>query len=328
MSSHDLQSSRQIWTEYWRGGRQGCLTDEAPPSARDCVERLWRSWFQQQPPGARILDLACGAGDVARIALGVGAERQLRFTIEGVDLADIEQAMHTQSSTSGTTMRLRGGINIGRLPFPDGSFDLAVSQFGIEYANPAASCAELARVLKPGGGGLFLLHHKESAISAAAAARLRAFASVIGDGVILERARSVYQAIGARSAERIVASRLAEFRQNLRTATETHVTKFGWEENLREMLTFLADLARNPGLFDPFDAQRRLSSAQDMIGAWRSRQEAQLAAALNESGITAFKETSRRAGLKPLDSRLVRDPVDNTVLAWELTFATTRQQTG
>ncbi|HEX9159425.1 MAG TPA: hypothetical protein VF835_04285, partial [Rhizomicrobium sp.] len=61
MSSHDRQLSEQIWTEYWRSGRSGCLTDEAPPSARDHIAQLWRNWFVHQPRGARIIDLACGA---------------------------------------------------------------------------------------------------------------------------------------------------------------------------------------------------------------------------------------------------------------------------
>src|SRR5579864_3867808 len=98
MSSHDRQLSRQIWTEYWRSGRAGCLTDEAPPSARDHIAKLWHSWFGQLSCGTRILDLACGAGEVARTALRVGSEAQLRFQIEGVDLAELAGTAETQAS--------------------------------------------------------------------------------------------------------------------------------------------------------------------------------------------------------------------------------------
>src|ERR1700747_2162393 len=89
MSGHDAKSSAWIWTEYWRTGRQGCLTDEAPPSAQAHIQSLWRSFFQELPRGARIVDLACGSGEVARIALSVGEAARLAFAIEGVDLAQL-----------------------------------------------------------------------------------------------------------------------------------------------------------------------------------------------------------------------------------------------
>lgn len=317
MSSRDLQSSRQIWTEYWRGGRRGCLTDEASASARDHIASLWRNWFRQLPSGARILDLACGAGEVARTALSLGAETQLDFDIEGVDLAELDEVV--QAPASGTRLHLQGGIDIARLPFSDRSFDCAVSQFGVEYTDKNATCAELARVSKAGAVGLFLLHHRESEISAAAQARLRAFAAVVDNAPLFDCARQVYEAIGARAAEQVVRSRLAKFRQRLDVARKSS-DAFAWESNLREILGFLDDLARNPRRYDPFDAIRHLDGARWMIGAWKSRQESQLSAALDENGIAAFAELLRSSGLKPSEPELLRDPATGMLVAWQLAF--------
>jgi len=323
MSSHDLQSSRRIWTEYWRGGRRGCLTEEAPASARGHIENLWRCWFRQLPRGARIIDLATGAGDVARNALSIGGEAELRFVIEGVDLAEFDGTVETEPSARGTTMRVQGSIDLARLPFSNKSFDCAVSQFGIEYAHVEAACCELARVLKPTGGGLFLVHHRESEISTAAASRLQAFTSVIGNSAMLDSARQVYEAISARASQSLVAARLQKFRQSLHAALETHSLGYAWETNLREILGFLSDLARNPHIYDPFDALRRLDAARDMIAAWKSRQESQLAAALDENGMRAFADTHRRCGLNPLEISVVKDPANGAILAWRFAFAAT-----
>ena len=323
MSSHDLRSSREIWTEYWQGGRRGCLTDDAPASAQTHIADLWRNWFQRQSRETRILDLACGAGDVARIALAVGAEARLAFAIEGVDLAELDSAIGTQASAHGSAMRLQGGIDISRLPFPDRSFDCAVSQFGIEYADVNAACRELARVLKPGGGGLLLLHDRESAISTAAAARLQAFASVIGEGGLFDRAKQTYEAVAARAAEPVVASRLAKFRQNLRAAAEAHAARWAWESNVREILGFFDGLARNVRFYDPFDALRRLEDAHAKIAAWKARQEWQLPAALDKSGVAALAELFSRSGLEPIELDLVKDPATGAILARQLTFAAT-----
>ena len=321
MSSHDLQSSRRIWTEYWRSGRGGCLTDEAPVSARKHLAALWRAWFLDLPRGARIVDLACGSGEVARIALSTSAEARLAFNIEGVDLAD--GIGGTDRAGNGTTLHLLGGVDLCRLPFPADSFDCAVSQFGIEYGDVEGACCEVARVLKPASRGLFLVHHSESAITSAARARLQAFAYVIGNGMAFDRARQVYEGIAHGAGESAAATQLSEFRQSLRDALAVHSTECPWETNLREILHFLSDLARSPQIYDPFDALRRLAAARDMIAAWKSRQESQLAAARDEAGMRVFAETMRRSAMEPGDISVVKDPASDAVLAWRLTIVAT-----
>jgi SAM-dependent methyltransferase len=318
MSGTDRASDASIWTEYWRGGRQGCLTDDAPPSAQAHIKALWRVFFQDLPQGARIIDLACGSGEVARIAFAVSEESGLGFAIEGVDLAQLGGA---ERSRNGTTLRLQGGIDLSRLPFPDDGFDCAVSQFGIEYATPEIACRELARVLKPASRGLFIMHHSDSAISAAARSRLQAFASVIGDGIAFDRARQVYGAIAERAAAPVIAARLATLRASVRSGAALHRANCPWETNLREILGFLSDLARNPQIYDPVDALRRLEMARGTIMAWKARQQSQLAAARNPDGMEAFAAAMRAADLQPQDRGLVNDPANNAVLAWQLVFS-------
>lgn len=218
-------------------------------------------------------------------------------------------------------MRLQGGIDLGSLPFPDRSFACAASQFGIEYADVDAASRELARVMKSEACGLFLIHHRESAISTAAVSRLEAFAAVIGDGVVLDRARQVYEALSARAAQSLIASRLSEFRQDLRRAIKLHSSRFAGETNLREILGFLTDLARDPHLYDPRDALRRLSAAREKIAAWKLRQESQIEAARDERGIRMLSDCLGRSGLKSGDVGVVNDPATGEPLAWRLAFA-------
>ena len=317
MSSEDLEASRRIWTEYWHGGRRSCLTGDAPASAQTHVESLWRDWFGRLPQRARIIDLACGAGEVARLAALVSEQMGLRFTIDGVDLADCDGASETSS------VRLKGGIDLANLPFADKSFDCAVSQFGIEYADVDAACREIAKVMKPQGSGLFLVHHRQSAISLAAASRLQAFADVIADGTVLDSATAVYEAIAARAGELAIKTRLAEFRQQLRRAAESHSRSHAGEANIREIIGFLADLARNPLAYDPFDAIRRISTARAMIAAWKARQEAQRNAARDENGIRSLAATLARFGLGCRETAVVNDPADGSILAWKLELTKT-----
>jgi SAM-dependent methyltransferase len=46
-----------------------------------------------------------------------------------------------------------------KLPFASSTFDMVVSQWGLEYSNLETSVAELLRVLVPGGRVQFLIHH-------------------------------------------------------------------------------------------------------------------------------------------------------------------------
>jgi len=324
MSGHNPKSPARIWTEYWRSGRGGCLTDEAPVSARNHLAAQWRAWFFDLPRGARIVDLACGSGEVARIALALSEEAHLTFSIEGVDLAD--GIGGTERPGNGTTLRLLGGVDLCRLPFPADCFDCAVSQFGIEYADAEGACREVARVLKSANRGLFLMHHSESEITRAARARLQAFASVVGNSVAFERARQLYEDIAKGAGESAAAARLSELRQSVRVALAALSTEFPWETNLREILDFLSDLARSPQIYNPFDALRRLELARDMIAAWKSRQESQLTAARDEHAMRSFTETMRRSAIEPGDIGVVTDPASGAVLAWRVAFAATRSR--
>ena len=117
------------------------------------VDRLW--WRRTagafaavlQRPGARVLDLCCGTGDMAFALL-----RQARgeTTILG---ADFSHAMLQRASAKGQGTRLRWiEADALHLPFPDQYFDLLTSAFGFRnLADYDAGLCEILRVLKPGG---------------------------------------------------------------------------------------------------------------------------------------------------------------------------------
>jgi HEPN domain-containing protein len=110
-------------------------------------------------------------------------------------------------------------------------------------------------------------------------------------------------------------------RESLRGALATHATRYPWETNLREILGFLSDLARNPQIYDPRDALRRLDAARAAIMAWKARQESQLAAARNAEGMETFAAAMRSADLQPQRATLVNDPASGAILAWRLMFS-------
>jgi SAM-dependent methyltransferase len=91
-------------------------------------------------PGVDVLDVACGAGMGIRLARGFGA------TVAGIDaaeaLVDIARDRNPDSD-------IRVG-SMFELPWPDASFDAAMSVNGI-WGHCGDALVEMRRVLRPGG---------------------------------------------------------------------------------------------------------------------------------------------------------------------------------
>jgi demethylmenaquinone methyltransferase/2-methoxy-6-polyprenyl-1,4-benzoquinol methylase len=91
------------------------------------------------PTGARILDLACGTGDLSRAAARHG------LGVVGTDLS------------AGMLAANRARVPLaesdaGQLPFVDGAFDGLVCGYALRnFTDLPATLAEAARVLRPGG---------------------------------------------------------------------------------------------------------------------------------------------------------------------------------
>jgi demethylmenaquinone methyltransferase / 2-methoxy-6-polyprenyl-1,4-benzoquinol methylase len=101
-------------------------------------------------PGARVLDLCTGTGDLAiAIVHHVNGAR-----VVGVDFA-AEMLRLARVKVSGASLERRIRLVRGdatSLPLPDGSCDAATIAFGIRnVAEPERAIAELARVIRPGG---------------------------------------------------------------------------------------------------------------------------------------------------------------------------------
>jgi len=92
--------------------------------------------------GTRILDVACGPGNLTARAAARGA-----YPV-GVDVAD---AMLARARANHPGIDFRRG-DAHSLPFPASTFDVVVASFAILHlSEPERAAAEMARVLVPGG---------------------------------------------------------------------------------------------------------------------------------------------------------------------------------
>lgn len=124
----------------WMTGDFGEIAKHIEAGAEEFIGRLALG------PGVRVLDVACGSGNLAIPAARAGA------TVTGVDIATnlLEQA-RARAASEGLTIRFDEG-DAERLPYADADFDVVVSMFGAMFApRPEVVAAELIRVCRPGG---------------------------------------------------------------------------------------------------------------------------------------------------------------------------------
>lgn len=123
------------------------------------IHRLWKRYLVGTSgvrPGAQVLDLAGGTGDIARrLRKQTGKEGT-------VILGDINDAMLRRGRSRLEDDGIIDGVeyvqcDAERLPFPDGSFDLITIGFGLRnVTRKEIALRSMYRTLKPGGRLLVL----------------------------------------------------------------------------------------------------------------------------------------------------------------------------
>jgi 2-polyprenyl-3-methyl-5-hydroxy-6-metoxy-1,4-benzoquinol methylase len=121
-------------------GDFGRVAKHLEPGAEEFIARL------ALKPGTRLLDVACGSGNLAIPAARAGA------IVTGIDIATnlLEQG-RARAESEGLAIQFDEG-DAERLPYDNAAFDVVVSMFGAMFApRPELAAAELVRVCRPGG---------------------------------------------------------------------------------------------------------------------------------------------------------------------------------
>lgn len=136
----DLETIKAKQKATWESGDFGQIARSIENFAEEFMARL------SLQPKARVLDVACGTGNLAVIAARQGCE------VHGIDIAGnlIEQA-RARATLAGFKIDFKEA-DAEALPFAYSRFDLAVSMFGVMFTpQPGIAVSEMRRVVRPGG---------------------------------------------------------------------------------------------------------------------------------------------------------------------------------
>lgn len=124
----------------WMAGDFGQIAKAYAEGAEDFINRL------NLTPGSRVLDVACGTGNLAIPAARAGA----KVTAADIAVNLLEQGRE-RAKAAGLDVQFEEG-DAENLPYTDAAFDVVVTMFGAIFApRPDLVAAELTRVCRSGG---------------------------------------------------------------------------------------------------------------------------------------------------------------------------------
>lgn len=138
--SPEMEALKAKLKTIWMSGDYAHFAKFLEPGALELLQRL------AIPPGTRMLDVGCGAGQIAIPAARGGVH------VTGVDIAanSIAQA-RDRARAENIEVKFEEG-DAEMLRFENGTFDLVVSLIGAMFApRPECVAAELTRVCRSGG---------------------------------------------------------------------------------------------------------------------------------------------------------------------------------
>ena len=136
----EMDSVKARLRSIWTAGDYDRFSRYMEGGAREFYERLTIA------PGSRLLDVACGSGQLALMAAKDGVEAI------GVDIAgNLVERAQARAQAEGLNVRFKEA-DAEALPFDDASFDVVTSLIGAMFApRPDLVAKELLRVCAPGG---------------------------------------------------------------------------------------------------------------------------------------------------------------------------------
>lgn len=180
---------QQAWSSYWAGGALHSCAESFHGNYSGTIAEFWKSRFEPLSAGSRVLDLATGNGALPLMLWEYTRAKGQVVRTDAVDLAQVAPAWYLPALHQ--DIEFHSGVAMEQLPFADSTFDLVVSQFGLEYAHWPQALQELLRVSKPAGSAAFFMHHPASIIVQVGREELKNIESVLSPDGLLDAARGV-----------------------------------------------------------------------------------------------------------------------------------------
>ncbi len=159
----------ESWDTYWKGAQTSAAYTGGGASD-PLILQFWNDYFgklKDRGGNSRIIDIASGNGAVIECASRVFGDRLPEFACLDVSSSAIRMLEKRFPGVYGVV------ADAAAIPLISARYDVATSQFGVEYAGLEA-LDEVTRLIAPGGELALLLHHRGGIIYRQCGANLEA----------------------------------------------------------------------------------------------------------------------------------------------------------
>ncbi|GJL90980.1 class I SAM-dependent methyltransferase [Hyphococcus sp.] len=282
MSSNFSGAGAEHWQAYWQtaGAGSAAVSGDAPG---DLFDWQWRDFFSRSFTSRQhptLLDLACGAGVVTGRAIEAGAHTGSLLC--GVDYASAAAAALNQKPAPSGYVVSGVAASVNQLPFLSGSFDIVVSQFGLEYAGLDAF-REAARILAAGGSAQFITHYKDGGIDRECSANAHTLTAII-ESDLFELAIAVIRGFAPEATDRQLHTVLVGLKSHL------DGEPLAAKQMLSRLLPDVATLLSRRQAYGEVEALGWLAAMRNEVMLYADRMNAMTASAIGADGVKIAAE--------------------------------------
>ncbi|HIG44260.1 MAG TPA: class I SAM-dependent methyltransferase [Gammaproteobacteria bacterium] len=297
-NQRDRQRVPGDWDVYWTGTHENAAHQEGGPQ-EEVLERFWLTFFAENSADncsrerQRLLDMACGNGAVTGFA-SRGIADFHSFCLDTSVNALLELGKRYPETICITADALH-------TPFLSNSFDLVVSQFGIEYAG-IDTFDEAARLLAPGGSFGAVIHLHEGAIYRECSDNLNAINAIM-QSRLLKLARNTFSAGFALNAGTGSVKAFKTAERKLKPAVRALESMLqemgsnvaaGLAQQLHEDIAYMY---KRMGAFDKREVISWLDGMVKELRAYRGRMTSMMSSAVDKDAMKAIKQNLETKGL-------------------------------
>ena len=314
-SPQSPDARRQAWSSYWAHGALHSLEGSFEGGYGGSIRRFWEEVFEGLQADDRVLDVGTGNGPLPALLCELRGDGAMPG-VDAVDLASLAPRwLDAAPEACRERIRFHEGVRAEELPFEDGAFSLAISQYGIEYSDLDRSLAELARTVRPGGRIAVVMHHQGSRLAEVAGEEMRTIAAVLADGSLMQAAPALLpfldKAARGLYAELESDPQAAQARTNYNAAmreVETLAGQSAYPDVLLETRALVAGriAALLEGQADLDATRAALADHAQALRESRLRSRELRSHALDEAGIAGLDRRLQALGFEDVETRPIR----------------------
>ncbi len=179
------QAYKPDWEGYWKHPYMTSLMARGDKHYDLEIYDFWNRVLARD--ATQIIDLACGNGALSFLADSIVNRPQAGVRITGIDYASINPFKRLKRKKAAhRKVDFLPNTALESLPLADASADMAISQWGLEYADIERAIPEVGRVLRPRASLALVCHHQGSDLVRRNTRALEGMRLLLGEGEIFD----------------------------------------------------------------------------------------------------------------------------------------------